>query len=308
MENIDEITKASIEKIIELKSQTMPVEGKVTLKYPLCVPSCHNRQPSILQHFDQFGDTKINVFIYEHETDLYTWLDDIPNVTKVVVPKDYLTIQKMRVFIQNYMGDQKYWVTDDDLVDIWLYGKSEKVSAAQGLRMLEVLTEGEEYSAVGYGHVDMGCKFFTGVLLRDTYASVTLLYNGKVMREHNLKYTGDSNVDESLEFIINSHIAGVPVKNAVWGLLHCYEPSGGKNSLASKPENHMHMQESLYIKFGESVRIQLEKRRGYTARVRYKRIGKEITYNEELLALCKAGDHEGILKFLQSQKAEKEEE
>lgn len=291
--------------IDDLEKQTAPVNGAVTLKYPLFVPSCHNRKPSILENLAQFGDTKVYACIYEHEVDMYTWLDDIKNVTKVIVPKEYLTIQKMRLFIQNYTdqnGIQKYWVTDDDLVDIWMYGKTHLVSAAQGLRMLEILSEGKGYSAIGYGHVDMGCKFWHGGLMSDTYASVTLLYDGKVMKEHNLSYTGDHNVDESLEFIINSHIAGVPVKNCCWGLLHCYEPSGGKNSLASKPENHWHMQESLYIKFGDLVRLRLENRRGYTAGVRYTQFDKPRTYDEKLLALCKAGDHDGVRKYLEAKR------
>ena len=109
-----------------LEKQTAPVNGAVTLKYPLFVPSCHNRKPSILENLAQFGDTKVYACIYEHEVDMYTWLDDIKNVTKVIVPKEYLTIQKMRLFIQNYTdqnGIQKYWVTDDDLVDIWMLVK-----------------------------------------------------------------------------------------------------------------------------------------------------------------------------------------
>ena len=40
------------------------------LKYPLCIPSCRNRQPSLLQDLSKFGDTEIYVFNYENEVDL----------------------------------------------------------------------------------------------------------------------------------------------------------------------------------------------------------------------------------------------
>lgn len=281
----------------ELKSES----GIYELKYPLCIMSCHNRKPSILDNLDQFGNSKINVFIYDFEKELYDWLDK-PNVNKIIVPKSYLTCQKMRVFIQNYMGDNKYWVTDDDLKYIIMHNDKHIVSIGHGLRMLEEFSEGKGYATIGYGHVEMGVKFWGGDLVSDTYASVTLLYDGKIINEHGLKYTGDSNVDESLEYIINSHLCGIPVKNCVWGCLVCYEPSGGKKSLASTPENHKHMQESLYIKYGDYVRISLEKRRGYTAHCRYGSFGKDKHYDEELLRLCQNGDHDGIIKYLNDKK------
>lgn len=300
-EEKDLMFKKNKQYLIDLENSLLSQNGIYELKYPLCIISCHNRKPSILDNLAQFGNTPINVFIYDFEEELYKWLD-MPNVTKVIVPKDYLSCQKMRVFVQNYMGDQKYWVTDDDLKYVVMHNDKHRIEIGHALRMIEEYSEGKNYATIGYGHVELGVKFWGGDLDSDTYASVTLLYDGKIINEHGLKYTGDENVDESLEYIINSHICGIPVKNCVWGCLVCYEPSGGKHSLASKPEHHLHMQESLYIKYGDYVRIGLENRRGYTAHCRYGSFKKEKTYNEELLALCKAGDHDGVLAYLKKNK------
>lgn len=297
--------------IDDLESQTTPKDGKVTLKYPIGITSVHNRRPAILDHLDQFGDSKIYIFHYENEDELYEYLNKDKRIVNVSVPMDYLKVQKMRLFIQNYFRENKvskYWVADDDLVDIFLYEKSRKVSAAQGFRMLEIFSEGKEWSAIGYGHVDMGCKFWHGGMTADNYASVALLFNGDVCDKYNLKYTGDVNVNEDIEFVINSHIAGVPVKCCNWGLLNCYEPSGGKNSQASRPEQHLHYQDSLYIKYGDLVRLRLENRRGYTAGIRYGRFDKPRTYDERLLELCKAGDHEATKKYLESVRNKNAEE
>lgn len=302
-EEKQEIFNKNKKYLIELENSTKSENGIYKLRYPLCIMTCHNRKPSILDNLDQFGDSQINVFIYDFENEMYSWLDR-KNVNKIYVPKEYLSCQKMRVFIQGYMGDKKYWVTDDDLKCVMMHNDKHKIDIGHALRMLEEFSEGKGYGTIGYGHVELGVKFWNGDLVSDTYASVTLLYDGKIINEHGLKYTGDENVDESLEYVINSHICGIPVKNCVWGCLVCYEPSGGKHSLASKPEHHLHMQECLYIKYGDYVRIGLENRRGYTAHCRYGSFNKEKTYNEELLKLCKAGDHEGVLNYLKAKKSE----
>lgn len=292
----------NIEILQNIEQSTYRKSGVYTLKYPLCIITCHDRRPSILENLYQFSDeTTINVFIYEDELKLYDWLHK-KRLNKIIVPIKYRSCQKMRVFVQQYMGVKKYWVTDDDLRAVALYDDKREISIGHALRMLEELSEGKFYSAIGYGHVDIATKFWVGKLTLDTYASVTLLYDGEILTKNRLKYTGDSEVDESLEFIINSHLKGVPVKNCPWGLLRCYEPSGGKNSLASPPEKHLSMQEALYIKYGDYVRLGLEKRRGYTAHIRYTQLGKKKSYDTELLRLCKAGDHDGVLNYLKEKR------
>lgn len=288
--------------LLNLEAECKNENGIYNLNYPVCITSVHNRKPTILDNLEQFGNTKINVFVYDFERDMYTWLENKDNVNIVYVPEEYLRVQRMRLFIQNYMGDQKYWTCDDDVIGIMMPNDKHFVGIAHAMTMIERATEGKNFPVVSFGHVELGCKYWNGGIFVETYGSVCMLNDGKLINEVGLKYTGDVNVNEDIEFVINSHLKGIPVKVCAWACLKCYEPSGGKRSQASTPEQHTHYQESLYIKYGDWVRIRLETRRGYTASLRYSKFNDPKTYDEELLSLCKAGDKEGIISYLKKKK------
>lgn len=83
----------------------------------VCIPSYKNRKNNLLYRLQDLGNREIIAFIYED--DFYESGYDQLDLSKckvVMVPKEYHTIQKMRRFIQNYMGNQVYWTIDDDII------------------------------------------------------------------------------------------------------------------------------------------------------------------------------------------------
>ena len=95
MKSVEKTEKVDYVKLKEQYNLFIELENELKnhnkLKYPLCIPSCRNRKPSLLDRLDVFGDSEIYVFNYENEVDLYKWLDK-PNVHKVTVPLEYLSI------------------------------------------------------------------------------------------------------------------------------------------------------------------------------------------------------------------------
>lgn len=243
MKSVEKTEKVDYNKLQEQYNLFIELENEVKnhnkLKYPLCIPSCRNRQPSLLQDLDKFGDSEIYVFNYENEVDLYKWLDK-PNVHKVTVPLEYLSIQKMRQFIQNYMGDKIYWVSDDDIKFFYYPWKLKELDVFSGFKIMEILIDKyfptQFFSAISPTHLESACRFFHGELFKYGYASQIFLFNGKICNDIGLKYTGDKSLLEDMEFLINSWKCGIPVQTTRAFLLKEYFKSGDKNSIASSKE------------------------------------------------------------------------
>lgn len=281
-----------------------------TLAYPLFIPSCHNRKPSLLDNLDQFLDTQIFVFIYEHEVDMYEWLDK-PNVKKVVVPKSYITIQKMRVFMQQYAidnGISKCWVSDDDISHIMLINKTIKTTLARGMRVLEKYSEDRNWPMTSFYFNEMGAKFWDGTLEVPGVCGNLVLFDWDLLED--IKYTGDVTVGEDIEFLIECFKAGLSPMVVRWGLHVPYSVPGAKNSIASKEDLPWVYCMNLYKKYGDYLRIKLSKN---TQKVSYYPNIKNITKNSRpswdnsLLEICKQNDVEKFKEYLREAYKKKDE-
>ena len=281
MKSVEKTEKVDYVKLKEQYNLFIELENELKthnkLNYPLCIPSCRNRKPSLLDRLDVFGDSEIYVFNYENEVDLYKWLDK-PNVHKITVPLEYLSIQKMRQFIQNYMGDKIYWAIDDDYNAMFFPWKLKKLNEFEGLHLLELLIDKEfpthDFSAISPTHLESACRFFHGDLFKYGFASLCL-YNGKVLREHNLYYTGDNTVDEAAEFTILSWLHGCPVKTTRAFQILEYAPTGGSNTIACTNEKVKKMGENIAKKYPDYITVRWSKTgKVPTQRIHYSKLKK----------------------------------
>lgn len=296
-------TGCHFEQIYDLANRIDEYENT----YDVCIPSCHNRKPSLLEELDSFKGAHINVFIYDFEEELYDWLER-PDVTKVIVPKEYLTIMKMRVFIQEYMGDKKYWVVDDDFAYFLVGPNKIKINTAQGIRMMEImLKEYEiEWDFVGANASQIGAKFWDGVVLFGHGASYNcLLYDGKKLREAGLKYQGDPDVSEDIEFLMNSIKCGLQNTECkfLWGCARI----GGGNSTTSQRDMILSRAMKMYIKYGEFYRLRYSTNAGIgniTGGINRDYV--DFThYEDELLSICESGDSEKLIEYLEKYRNKK---
>ena len=266
MKSVEKTEKVDYVKLKEQYNLFIELENELKnhnkLKYPLCIPSCRNRKPSLLDKLELFGDSEIYVFNYENEIDLYKWLDK-PNVHKVTVPLKYLSIQKMRQFIQNYMGDKIYWVSDDDIKFFYYPWKLKELDVFSGFKILETLIDKEfpthDFSAISPTHLESACRFFHGDLFKYGYASQVCLFNGKICNDIGLKYTGDKSLSEDIEFVINSWKCGIPVQTTRAFLLKEHFKSGDKNSIASSKEKMLAYIEGTKEKLSDYVKVTFTK-------------------------------------------------
>lgn len=283
--------------ISELEVTTKTKNDIYDLKYPICIITYGNRKPSILDNLEQFGKTAIKVFIYDFQKEMYNWLSG-DNIEKIYVDSQYLTVQKMRVFVQNYMGEKKYWVCDDDVCGVLLYPKKHEIKLAHGLKMLENATEGRNFSALGFCSTEMATYFWDGShIFSGGFPRICVLYDGKVCLENGLVYTGDSGINEDLEFVINSHLLAIPVEKCDWGYLKTYCADFNK-SIASTKSKHLSYQMNAYIKYGSWVRIAKSASQILSTKIRYGQIGKEKVYDDKLLEMCKNSDFEQIIDYI----------
>ena len=289
MKSVEKTEKVDYNKLQEQYNLFIELENEVKnnnkLKYPLCIPSCRNRKPSLLDRLEVFGDSEIYVFNYENEIDLYKWLDK-PNVHKVTVPLEYLSIQKMRQFIQNYMGDKIYWAIDDDYNAMFFPWKLKKLNEFEGLHMLELLIDKEfpthDFSAISPTHLESACRFFHGELFKYGYASQVCLFNGKICNDIGLKYTGDKSLLEDIEFVINSWKCGIPVQTTRAFLLKEHFKSGDKNSIASAKEKMLAYTEGIKEKLSEYVKVTFTKYgKVPTVTPKYKKLLKDFPPKKE---------------------------
>lgn len=275
-------------------------------KYPVCFPTYKNRKPSALDNLDPFNDTPIFVFIYDFDKENYEWLDR-PNVTKVFVPKEYITIHRMRYFIENYMGKQKYWVCDDDIKHVLISPDKHIVPTGKAMNMMELYLEDHpelNYGAVSMSHVEISCKFFSDEsdIISNGYTGSVTFYDGTKLIDNNVWYTQDTLCNEHLELTLNINYAGMKVGCAHWAYVVSNIPMASKKSLAYLYQSHVNMQLVNYIKHGDHVRLWASKSHVINTRINYTRLSKPKTWDETLLSLCKEGDVEKVIEYLNSKK------
>lgn len=297
--------RISNEEILNYLRQTQDVN---TLEYPVCIPTVHNREKSVLKLLDNFGNTKIYLFIIPSEVNLYSYINK-QNIIKVILPEEYVgSIQKARKYIQEYMNQQNvdfYHCIDDDVVGFMLINKKIDCSVSQGLKVLELFSKTIEFSSLSYCFNDISCKFWNGEKYGEVLTAVQYLFNNKKLKQLNLRFTGSLNLNEDLEFTMNSLLyTDLPTKVLRWGLIKQAYAAGGKNSIASLNNLHLLYQTNNYLKFGNYLKFHKDIR-GFRTNINYSKIKKDkknnnikIEYDENLYNICINKDYEGLIKYV----------
>lgn len=278
------------------------------LDYPICVPSCNNRQPSCLQQF-QYITSPIYLFIYERQKHLYEYITQ-KNVTKVLVPDEYLTIQKMRRYMQEYMGDQIYWMLDDDIylahmlrgrVHLWWY---------QGLYILGKICEERKLMdkfCVASCQGNTAEAFYKGTerigQILDCNAAQMYLLNGKLMRENELYFTGDPCVNEDIELNVNMRLKNLHVLVLAGVSMSYSNECGSKISTASTPAKVKQYTINNYRKFGEWVKIKYTSDGGDAPVCVPRR--KPVVKDPIIERFLKYQDFNGLRKYIKQQNKKK---
>lgn len=277
------------------------LDEKQTLDNTVCIITKGNRLPSILEHLDVFDKSRINVFIYEFEKELYTWLKETKYIKKVYVPipADKANVAVKRKFVQDYMGAQKFWLLDDDLKAGLIAGKKREtgstrykipVSVPKFCRIAELLTKKYTFGVVGYKYAEIAVAFCSyKTLLNNTVVDQCVLFDGEQLEKHNAHFTGDNWINETLDVEIQIVRSGLPMLCCTFGTVSEFHRQGGKNSVVSKPTSHIRFKLGNYIKWGEMIKLKPSKNFIIDSGLNYSKITEPITWDPKLLQLCKEG-------------------
>lgn len=285
-----------------------------TLENEVCIITKNNRKPSILDALDVFGDTKINVFIYEYQKDMYEWLSG-PNINKIYVPipEEQSSVAIKRKFVQDTMGAKKYWVLDDDLSEGIISGhlrpgkihrRKIKTTTSKVLKIIEIVTANETFAMAGgsYSEIAVGFFDYKDLFINSRIIDQFFLFNGKLMQEYDVHYSGDPAIIESWDVEIDAWRKGLKVLCCPFAGMYEYTRVGSKKSIASTPTNHTKAIAGSYVKWGDIFNFRKDKRFIVNVRVAYSKIATPLHWNSKLLNICKEvvkdGDHNKILKYL----------
>lgn len=284
-----------------LESELHNNNEEYTLEYPLCIPTMNNRKPSVLDNLDQFGQTNIHLFIYDWQKELYEWLSRT-NITKHYVPKEYLTAQKMRLYMQEFMGEQIYWQLDDDAKGIKMYNEKKPVTLALAMRMAEKIAkekfDNEEAGSFAIPTSEITCKWWNGDLMNVGMTGGIMLTNGKLLAKRNIRYTGNIDIPEDVEFFMDASIAGIDFYLFRWCYIEWLIKYGGKGSVASDAMKRRTFNMSLYKKYGSIVKFKRFKNLDdLWCCPRLGHLRDEITWEQEPLQYANDGDYESFFNY-----------
>lgn len=287
------------EKKNEFVEYMMNVPEENTLRYPIVVITCKNRKNSILKNLDKFLDTKIYVYIYETEMDLYSWLSD-EKVTKVYVPEEYRSVQKMRKYVQSTMKEPIFHFLDDDLKSFYFYRRNNLISAAHALKIAEMLIHDEDWAFIGYQHINMSCHFRTKDI-RIANPICYIIINNKKLKENDVYYTGNTNVNEDDEICINAAKKGL--YQYIFNFQHPfnYYKIGSNKSTASTIEQSFNYIFNNYLTFG-NFRNPWVSKHGIILQknIIEKILKKEVVqqWDQDIVEACKSHDLKRVYKIL----------
>lgn len=290
-----------------------------TLDYELCIITKGNRKPSLLDCLENFGETKINVFIDKYEKELYEWLDK-PNVNKIYVPftPEQSSAAAKRLFVQQTMGAKKYWVFEDDLKNgIIAIEKREgktsrrkiKVPLSKMCRIVEILSKNEtNWTMAGFTYSEIGVAFCSyDNLIVQKRVDNAILFDGKLMQEKNVWYAGDPLIVETADVYIKTIRKGLRVLCCPFGTWEAYTAAGKGNSIASSTAKHTKYLAGSYIKWGDIYSFRKKTGPHKIEDVfHYSKVNKPLTWNYELLDICKkvviSGDPQLIIDYIEKNK------
>lgn len=287
-----------------------------TLDNEICVITKGNRKPSILDNLAQFEDTKINVFIYKYEKDLYNWLEG-PNINKIYVDTtpEKSNVAFKRRYVQQIMGKKRYWVFDDDIKCGLIAGKKREgketrvkinVSLSKMCRIVELVTENEQrWTMAGYTYAEIAVGFcnYKSLLAQNKRVDNVILFDGATMIDNNIWYAGDPLIIETADVFIQTVRAGFKVLCCPFGTWEAYTPAGKGNTISSSAIRHTKYCAGSYIKWGDIYSFRNKTGNHKIEDVfHYSKVDKPLTWNEDLLKICKevvvSGDPEPIVKYI----------
>ena len=282
----------------------------VKLQHTACILTCKNRKPSLLDTIEQIS-SPVEVYIYETEKELYDWLER-PNVTKVYVPEEYRTCQRMRQFIQLNCKEKKYWMLDDDLIGAQVARKLKPVSVWKALWITEKVIEKEApsgYAMLMPNMCDISARMWEGQkLVRGAeFCHQAILMDAEELERLRAKFTGDTTVHEDVEIAIDIYKAGGKC-GSVEGVI-ITPIMNPKASIASSEEHLREMVLDGYIKFGECCKLVAKKNKEvinvHVSRKNCKP-GMKVTWNKTILKHCKNRDFEKVYKYIINKKNKKD--
>lgn len=288
----------------ELESKFYREDECYNLDYELCIITCHNRKPSFLDNISQFS-SQVNVFIYDFEKELYDWLEEGPTLKKVIVPDEYLSVAKMRKFVQQYMGRKKYWVADDDCKNFAFANDKHKLSMGLGLKMTEEVIHNkvkDDYIIIGFSCAEPCTKWWGGEFARAGSPYCLILFDGAKAIDNNVYYSGDSGVNEDIEINLLCTLAGFPSLSMAFLFPQPYFAIGDfKHSIASSREKNLDMQANNYIKFGKYLSIR-KAHAHYPVKLYFHPdyVNNPFEVDNTFLELCKKRDYEGMIEYSNS--------
>ena len=142
-------------------------------KCPIAIPTYKNRPDNIVRNLDNVSDNEIYVFCYKDDYENYKQYDCKKNVTFVKLDVPWRSIQKKRVFIQNYFIQrpeiERYIMIDDDMIGCRIQdtdGKAKNITLKEGLCLLEKnhikyckTMSGGCYSSITMAHTDIDVNY-----------------------------------------------------------------------------------------------------------------------------------------------------
>lgn len=277
----------------------MPEEGAA--RYPICVMSYKDRRPSVLQDLRQFIGSRILVFVNHSQLGMYEYLKEDETHPEVIdVPdEEGSSPGKRSRFIQQYMGENKYWLVHDDIGGIKRKdsnGKNVHHTLSKGIRMIEALEHLiPEYGMMSYTPSNLAHAFKGTRDLRERFAYFCALINGATLYKYDISFSGDIGIREDDEINIQLFEKGIPpvtVCSAYYEFLHAFE---GKTSSTDNEGNHRYIMRS-YIKFGDHYVIKMNKDRSLYTMLNFNNIkkGKERAWDDDLLKCAKRDDYEAF--------------
>lgn len=285
-------------------------KDKLELAYPIAVPSCNDRRPSVIKDFKHIT-SPIYLFIYEKQKELYDYVNQ-ENVTKVIVPNEYITIQRMRLYMQKYMDDKTYWMIDDDLhyslflrdrietpwyEGLWVMGEIVKERNLMSNWAVACMQHApESYWYDGVSKKKLGERF-------GSFPAQVYLLNGKEMIEHEIYFGGDPTVNEDVEMGVLLRKRKMPPLVLLGVSFKFYSTSGGKQSIASTPQKVKQYFINNYEKFGEYLNLRYSKSGGVF--LEFSLVNEPIEKDPKISAFLEIQDWYGLREYVLNKKSQK---
>lgn len=242
---------------------------KLEFSYPIIFPSCNNRKPSIIKDLKHIS-SPVYIFVYASQEKLYEYIKQ-ENVTKVIVPDEFVTIQRMRKYMQEFMGDKIYWMLDDDIVEARILANKVSIKWYEGLYVLDkILAERGVMNStcIGGPAIEMSNYFYASggetkifKFTKCGYIVNVFIINGKLCKEKKILFKGDPNVSEDLEITIDARERSGKILQLMGVTFVCDIGclNKAKKSIASTPVKVKKYTICNYKKFGQWIKFKFKK-------------------------------------------------